>query len=125
MPRILLVEDNANAKLAYAIALRRLGFEVQTAPDGQEALELFRKEGADLVITDYKMPRLDGQQLVFRLHGLAPNLPVLLISAFEAAEVMEKFASENRVYFLSKPFSAVQLKSTIDRIFHENETAGD
>ncbi len=125
MSKILLVEDNANAKLAYSIALKRFGFEVQTASDGQEALESFRKKRTDLVITDFKMPRLNGQQLALQLHQLEPNVPVLMISAFEVSEIENKVAGENGMYFLAKPFSTVQLINTVNRILHENKTTGD
>ncbi len=125
MSKILLVEDNANAKLAYSIALKRFRFEVQTASDGQEAMESFRKKRTDLVITDFKMPRLDGQQLALRVHQLEPNVPVLMISAFEVSEIENKVAGEDGMYFLAKPFSTVQLINTVNRILHANKTTGD
>ncbi len=119
MPRILLVEDNTNARVAYTIALKRFGYEVQPAEDGQVALELFHPKEVDLVVTDYKMPRLDGDRLVLQLHRLQPDLPVLVISAFETKDLRDKVSNESRLYFLAKPFTTVQLKSTIDRILHE------
>jgi two-component system response regulator AtoC len=119
------VEDNTNARIAYTIALKRFGYDVFPVSDGQEAWDFFQEKPVDLVITDYKMPHLDGEQLVFNLHHLKPNVPVLMISAFETKEVKKKIRHAAQVYFLAKPFTTLQLKNTIDRILHEIQNIGD
>jgi CheY-like chemotaxis protein len=80
--RILLVDDNANGLSARKTVLEEVGHKVTTAVGGVEALECFGRQKFDLVVTDYKMPRIDGQELILRLRKHSPDLPVILISGF-------------------------------------------
>ena len=78
--RILLVDDNSLGLVARRSVLEELGHQVQTAGNAAEALELCGKHGFDVVVTDYKMPRLDGLQLAKMLRAERPGLPVLIMS---------------------------------------------
>jgi CheY-like chemotaxis protein len=80
--RILLVDDNANGLAARKTVLEELGHKVLTATSGADALEQFAAHSIDLVVTDYKMPRMDGLELISRLRGQAPTLPIVLLSGF-------------------------------------------
>jgi len=79
---ILLVDDNANGLAARRAVLNELGHNIFTASSGAQALEKFSSQQIDLVVTDYKMPRMDGLELIARLRKLAPALPLVLISGF-------------------------------------------
>jgi CheY-like chemotaxis protein len=79
---ILLVDDNANGVAARKSVLQELGHTIRTAQSGAEALELFGQHTFDLVVTDFKMPRMDGVELISQLRQLVPTLPVILISGF-------------------------------------------
>jgi len=79
---ILLVDDNANGLAARRTVLEELGHKVSTATSGSDALEQFAAHTFDLVVTDYKMPRMDGLELIRRLRGQAPSLPIVLLSGF-------------------------------------------
>lgn len=80
--KILLVDDNANGLAARKNVLEELGHHTTTASSGPEALELIAKQKFSLVVTDYKMPRMDGLELIERLRKLVPGLPIILISGF-------------------------------------------
>jgi two-component system, OmpR family, response regulator ChvI len=80
--RILLVDDNANGLAARKTVLEELGHKVLTATSGADALEQFTAHKVDLVVTDYKMPRMDGLELIGRLRGQVPSLPIVLLSGF-------------------------------------------
>jgi CheY-like chemotaxis protein len=80
--RILLVDDNANGLCARKSVLEELGHRISTAASGAEAIEQFGSHKFDLVVTDYKMPRMDGLELIKRLRKLAPGLPIVLISGY-------------------------------------------
>jgi len=80
--RILLVDDNANGLCARKSVLEELGHRISTAASGAEAIELFGSHKFDLVVTDYKMPRMDGLELIKRLRKQAPSLPIVLISGY-------------------------------------------
>jgi CheY-like chemotaxis protein len=83
---ILLVDDNKLGLSARRCVLEELGHHIATASNGAEALEQFEfqfeKEPFDLVVTDYKMPRMGGVELIVGLRKVSPNVPVILISGF-------------------------------------------
>jgi CheY-like chemotaxis protein len=80
--RILLVDDNAHGLSARRSVLEELGYRIATAASAADALDQFHSQTFDLVVTDYKMPRMDGVELIARLRKHAPGLPVILISGF-------------------------------------------
>lgn len=80
--RILLVDDNRSGLLARRAVLEELGYGTDGAPDGSTALEMFGKQHYDLVVTDFRMPDMDGAELIAHLRSLRPELPVILISGF-------------------------------------------
>jgi CheY-like chemotaxis protein len=80
--KILVVDDNANGLAARRSVLEELGHKITTAPSGAEAYVLFQEQKFDLLVTDYKMPRMDGLELISRVRTLRPELPVILISGF-------------------------------------------
>src|ERR1035437_10927969 len=79
---ILLVDDNKLGLSARKCVLEELGHRIATAANGVDALELFASAKFDLVVTDYKMPRMDGLELIAGLRKTSPELPVILISGF-------------------------------------------
>jgi len=79
---ILLVDDNKLGLSARKCVLEELGHRISTAANGADALELFANFKFDLVVTDYKMPRMDGLELIRALRKTSPGLPVILISGF-------------------------------------------
>src|SRR5207237_76550 len=80
--RILLVDDNANGLAARRSVLEELGHRIVTASSGSDALEQFAAHKFDLVVTDFKMPRMDGLELIGRLRKLSPDLLIVLISGY-------------------------------------------
>jgi ATP-dependent Lon protease len=79
---ILLVDDNKLGLSARKCVLEELGHTIWTAANGVDALEQFASRKFDLVVTDYKMPRMDGLELIAALRKTSPELPVILISGF-------------------------------------------
>jgi len=79
---ILLVDDNKLGLSARKCVLEELGHRIATAANGVDAMEQFANAKFDLVVTDYKMPRMDGLELIAGLRKTSPELPVILISGF-------------------------------------------
>jgi CheY-like chemotaxis protein len=79
---ILLVDDNKMGLSARRSVLEELGHRIATASNGADALEQFTAHKYDLVVTDYKMPRMDGLELIVGLRKISQDLPVILISGF-------------------------------------------
>ncbi|WP_254452709.1 response regulator [Roseicella sp. DB1501] len=81
--RVLMAEDEVLAAEVLAEGLSEAGFTVLTAPDGQAALELAAAGAAfDLLLTDLRMPRMDGRELIARLRSERPDLPVVVMTGF-------------------------------------------
>lgn len=81
-PRILVAEDENLAAMAIEDMLRDAGFDVLLATDGQQALELAGTLAFDLLLTDLRMPRLSGSELVRRVRENRPGLPVIVMTGY-------------------------------------------
>src|SRR6478672_3211073 len=79
---VLLVDDNRDGLLARKALLQELGILVTTASNGEEGYELFTQGKFDLLVTDFKMPKLNGIDLIRRVRPLQPALPIILLSGF-------------------------------------------
>ncbi len=80
--RILLVDDNANGLSARRCVLEELGHRITTASSAAEALEHVASHRFDLMVTDYKMPKMDGVELITRVRKQSPETAVILLSGF-------------------------------------------
>ncbi|PYT11879.1 MAG: response regulator [Acidobacteria bacterium] len=80
--RILLVDDNAHGLSARKTVLEELGHRISTASSASEALDQFSGQKFDLVVTDYKMPRMDGLELIRQMRKEDPDVPIILVSGY-------------------------------------------
>ena len=80
--RLLLVDDNESGLAARKSVLEELGYWITTATDPIEAMSYFGRGVFSIVITDYKMPKMNGPQFIVKLRELDPTLPIILISGF-------------------------------------------
>lgn len=105
--RILLVDDNRSGLAARRMVLEELGYQTTGMQNPSEALALFRKAQAslepfDLVVTDFKMPELNGVELIQRMREVQPAIPVILISGFvDALGLTERATGANAVIMKS------------------------
>jgi signal transduction histidine kinase len=108
---VLLVEDEDMVRSVGALMLQRLGFEVVTACDGREAVDVFRSRGRDFaaVVLDMTMPNMDGHEALAELRRLRPDVRVLLTSGFTAEDVAKGVGNDRRLGFLQKPFNSAML----------------
>ena len=79
---ILLVDDNKDGLVVRRSLLEELGYHVETSPNAEDALKLFAASRFDLIVTDYKMPRMNGTELIARIRKLDPDARVILLSGF-------------------------------------------
>jgi CheY-like chemotaxis protein len=115
---ILLVEDEAITRSAFADALRRGGQQVVEAADGIQALSFLDEWHFDLVITDLVMPGLNGFELVAQIRSNWPRMPILLISAYVSQEG-GKIISHGSAEFMHKPIDPPNLITTVQRLLHQ------
>ena len=81
-PNILLVDDNRDGLLVRRSLLEEIGCCVSIALNGEEGLKLFQAAKFDVVVTDYRMPRMNGGELIQRIRALEPNARIILLSGF-------------------------------------------
>ena len=111
--RVLLAEDESQVREAIRMLLSVDEHEVTEARDGREALAIFEPGRFDLVITDYMMPRMQGDELARQIKDKAPDQPVLMISAY----VQQGACLASRVdALLAKPFSFGDLRQAIAKL---------
>ena len=115
---VLLVEDETQVRTMAQALLRRLGYEVVTAVDGVEAVEVFRRhqDWIGCVLLDLTQPRLDGWETLAALRALRPDLPVILASGYDEARAMEGAHAEQPQVFLPKPYSLADLKAALEKV---------
>ncbi len=105
--RILLVDDEEPLRASLRMMLELDGHQVTEASNGAEALSLFTIDEFDLVITDFEMPVMEGNELAVSIKLLAPSLPILMVTASERA----RGGVENPVdALLNKPFTVPELR---------------
>ncbi|MCD6497222.1 MAG: response regulator [Deltaproteobacteria bacterium] len=118
---ILVVDDSAPVRHMVADSLRRQGFDVVTAIDGQEGLDLARNRPPDLVVTDFDMPRKNGFQLAYALKHDArtADVPVMMLTARQGRKDRAKMRAVGLTAYLVKPFSADKCVSVVERLLAE------
>jgi CheY-like chemotaxis protein len=115
---VLVVEDEAMMRDMVEAMLKMLGYEVLTAADGVDALEVFRdhRDGIRCVLLDLTMLRMDGWETLTALRTLRADLPVILASGHDEAQVMAGDHLERPQVFLHKPYRMAQLKAALDAV---------
>lgn len=111
--KILFVEDEANLTLIVADTLRGQGYEVVTAADGITGLNKFRSEGADVVVADVMMPKMDGFSMAKEIRKSSPTVPLLFLTAKSTIDDVEEGFEIGANDYLKKPF---ELRELIVRI---------
>ena len=115
-PNILLVDDNRDGLLVRRCLLEEIGCCVQIALNGEEGLKLFQAGKFDVVVTDYRMPRMNGGELIQRIRALEPNARIILLSGFvEPLGLTEQNTGADAVLIKSANEPA-QLMRTVKRL---------
>jgi two-component system response regulator PilR (NtrC family) len=111
--RILVVDDERSMREMLSILLEREGYEAVEAKNGQEALQLFEASVFDLVISDIQMPGINGIELLARIKKLAPEVPVLMITAFATAEQAVDAIKLGAFHYFTKPFNNDEIRALV------------
>jgi two-component system, NtrC family, response regulator AtoC len=118
---ILIVDDEPSIRKVLGAHLRRDGYDVTAAASGVEAIEILQEEGADLVITDLRMPNMDGLELLRWVKQSYPGLPVIMLTAHgtvdSAVEALKRGAQD----YLTKPFDQDELRLVILKALAQEE----
>ena len=112
---LLFVDDDDTGRKVSVFNLRRAGHDVDEARDGREALKCFDAARHELVVTDLRMPEIDGLQLLRHIHERAPSVPVVVITAFGNVDVAVSAMQAGAWSFIEKPFSRERLELAVQR----------
>ncbi len=115
MAHILIVDDEEKMRYLLSIMLERRGHLVEQAGDGAEALEKIRATAFDLVITDIKMPRMDGNELLSKIAEMDMPCPVVIITAFATVESAVETMKMGAADYITKPFEEDRILLTVER----------
>ena len=121
--QILVVDDEPSVRLAIKLLLKHDGHEVQAVDSGEQALAMLDQRKFDLVLTDFCMPGIRGDEMVARIRQRVPAQPIIMATAF-AEEYKRAFPPSGDVdALLSKPFSLAELREAIDHALPRSDSA--
>src|SRR3954462_7547980 len=119
--RVLVVDDEQSLRKVLAATLQREGYEVSVCANGEEAIAALDRDGADVVVTDLVMPKMDGLPLLRKVVARHPDVPVIVVTAHgridSAVEAMKAGAFD----FLAKPFDHQDLKGIIAKASRQSD----
>ena len=113
--RILVVEDEEIVRNLLYDTLSKMGYKVKTALDGQDAISQIEKEPFEMVITDLKMPGMDGLELLQRIQKINPDICVLIITAYSTVESAVSAMKLGAYDYICKPFELEEMKVIIEK----------
>jgi len=115
MPSILVIEDKDSMREMLSKTLEAEGYEVETAPDGEGGVEKAKEKKYDVVLSDLKLPQMDGIQVLSALKELDTDVSVILMTAYGTIEKAVEAMKEGAFDFLTKPFDTDHLSVLIKR----------
>ena len=113
MEKILIIDDEQLYRTMLKHTLSKEGYITLEAESGEAGLELVRTEQPDLVLTDFRMPGIDGLEVLSEIRKINPKLPVVLFTAFGDVSLTIRSIQVGAFDFLEKPFNPIQLKITV------------
>jgi DNA-binding NtrC family response regulator len=112
---ILTIDDDESLRRVVEYNLREDGYQVMTAADGRTGLQRFQEAAVDLVLTDVRMPEMDGLEMLTQLKAMQPDLPVIVLTAHGTIDSAVEAMKVGAFDYLTKPFSRDQLKASVHK----------
>ncbi|MFZ5447920.1 MAG: sigma-54-dependent transcriptional regulator [Thermodesulfobacteriota bacterium] len=123
---LLVVDDEPNMlRLLKTILMGKTGYEVTTTNNPLEVSKLLQENHYDLVITDLKMPLVDGIDLIGIIKGIDPDMPIIVITAYGTIETAEEAIQKGAYDFITKPFRKETILITIKRALEWKRMQGE
>jgi DNA-binding NtrC family response regulator len=115
MARVLVVDDEERIATVVAAALERAGWECVVCTSGDAALAELERRDADVVVTDWKMPGMDGVELLRQVRARRPRLPVILLTAYASVRAAVEAMRQGAFDYVAKPFDNDELRAAVAR----------
>ncbi|HZH15478.1 MAG TPA: sigma-54 dependent transcriptional regulator [Archangium sp.] len=123
MAKILVIDDEANLRKVLAAMLRRDGFDVTVAADGEQGLAEFHKNGADIVVTDLVMPKAGGMEVLRAVNAANPDVPVIIITAHGTVDSAVEAIKAGAFDYITKPYEQAELSAVIAKAAKAHDVA--
>jgi two-component system, NtrC family, response regulator HydG len=120
-PHILVVDDEPLIRHSLSELLTLSGYTVSSASNGKEALRLLKDYNTDVIITDIKMPEMDGRQLLKQIKSLSPETPVILVTGYGSIENAVEAMKDGAYDYITKPIVDSEIKIVLDRIIKQRQ----
>jgi two-component system response regulator FlrC len=121
MKQILIADDDLSMRMALAESLEQCGFEVETAENGADALSKFQRGKFEVVITDMRMPKMTGMDVLRGVKKISSQTPVILITAYGTVKTAVEAMKEGAAEFIMKPFSLDDLEFAVKNVLALNK----
>jgi nitrogen regulation protein NR(I) len=118
---VLIVDDEINIRRVLAAMLKRDGYDVTTAADGEQALSALQRTPVDVVVTDLVMPRLGGLDLLKQVGSHYPDVPVIMITAHGTVDTAVEAMKAGAFDYITKPFEQEELRKVIAKATRARE----
>jgi two-component system NtrC family response regulator len=122
---ILLADDDVNLRRVLEFQLTEAGYKVFTAQDGAEAFEVFTNNDFDCIISDLRMPKLSGLELLGKIKAANGEIPVIVITAFGEVETAVTAMKAGAFDYINKPFNRDEILLTLERALNFSETKSE
>lgn len=120
---VLIVDDSYEVLEVLYRQLSKLGYQTFKAVDVTDAIEILKNSEIDLLLTDLRMPGIDGMELIKYTSEHFPDIPVLVITGFPSVSGAVEAVKSGAMEYLIKPFTIEELKSAVEKAFNEKEEA--
>ncbi len=120
---ILVVDDEQTQRQALSGFLKKKGYHILAAESGQKAMTLIKEKTVDLVLTDMRMPEMDGSELLLEIKELNPDIDVIVMTAFGSVETATSAMKSGAADFITKPVDLEQLDLTIKKTLERKQLA--
>ena len=123
--KILIVEDEKSLREVLKILLEEEGYDTESAVDGMEATEMIQQDIYDIVITDLKMPRADGFEVLRKVKEVSPSTNVIMITAFGTTESTIEAMNLGAYEFIPKPFKIDEIRLVVNKAFERKRLSDE
>ncbi len=118
---ILVVDDEENAREGLSKILSKEGYRVETASNGKEAIDNLKRQRYDLVITDMRMPLMDGFEVLREIKKMDENIGVIMITAYGEVESYLEAMNMGAFEYINKPVRVNELKRVITKVLEARQ----
>ena len=121
--QILVVDDEPNLRRVLSALLARDDYDVHTAEDGEQALAVLNEHHIDMVVTDLRMPKMDGMELLRRVRAIDEELPVVIITAHGTVDNAVEALKTGAIDYITKPFDQTEVRTIVKKALRTRDLA--